>query len=155
HLPVEGGGGDVAEMVVLEGRLLGLVRERAGILLVDVVDRVLDAFPLLLQARAYLLGVDHPVSSSRRSTSRGSRPCSSTILSRAVCPETTDTAARGTRRRSASSRTTASLARPRSGAALTRTFHASPWRPASSVRAAPGETFSRRRVFCSAISPQV
>ncbi len=62
---------------------------------------------------------------------------------------------RGTPSASARSRTTASFARPRSGAALTRTFQPSPCLPTSSVRVAPGETRRRRRVIGSATSRQV
>ena len=47
---------------------------------------------------------------------------------------------------SASSATTEAFARPRSGAAVTRTFQASPWRPTTPRRFAPGETRIRTRV---------
>jgi len=88
----------------------------------------------------------------RRSISAGPTPVSSTILSRPLWPETIATASRGTASAAASSRTTASFARPCSGASVTRTFHASPWRPTIADRPAPGLTRSRRRVVDTVMS---
>src|SRR5665213_2068523 len=62
---------------------------------------------------------------------------------------------RGTLNASASSRRTASFARPCSGAAVTRTFHASPCRPTICARPAPGLTRSRTRVDAAAMRPSV
>src|SRR5487761_1447166 len=90
----------------------------------------------------------------RRSMRAGPTPLSSMILSRAPCPETMVTALRGKASVSAMSRTTASLARPCSGRAVTRTFHASPWRPMISARPLPGLTRSRRRVV-AAVMPRI
>ena len=67
--------------------------------------------------------------SSRRSASSGAMPARLTTLSRAPWPETIATSRCGSSSVSASSRTTASFARPSSGGAATRTFQASPWRP--------------------------
>src|SRR5262249_46832185 len=83
---------------------------------------------------------------SSRSASSGSIPSSSTTLSREPCPATRRTSVRASVSVSASSVTTASLARPRSGASATRIFHASPWRPTIPGRLAPGATRSLRRV---------
>ena len=55
-------------------------------------------------------------------------------------PATTRTDERGTSSASASSSTSASFARPRSGGAATLAFQPSPCLPTSSVRVAPGET---------------
>src|SRR5581483_9193564 len=69
-------------------------------------------------------------------------------------PATSVSPAAGRRSRSASSFSTASLARPRSGGAATRTFQASPRRPTSSVLRAPGETRTRIRVVGSGMPDQ-
>src|SRR5262249_14342590 len=63
---------------------------------------------------------------SRRSASAGSMPSSATTLFLDACPDTSVTLERGTASTVARSATTASLARPRSGASATRTFQASP-----------------------------
>ena len=121
--------------------LLDLVVERAGVLVAERRERVLDPLPLLEQRVAELLGVDarHRLSflprsspeaeARRRSISAGPIPVSSTIFSRPPCPETSVRAVRGSASVSARRRRTASLARPRSGASVTRTFQASPCRP--------------------------
>src|SRR5262249_55049976 len=129
HLAVEGGGGNVPEVVVLEGGLVRLVRQRTRVLRVDVVDRVDDTLALFEELAPEVLDVDAHGFPSLRSTSAASRPRSSTTLSRPVWPETTESDVRGTCNRFASRRTTASFARPRSGADVTRTFHAEPCRP--------------------------
>src|SRR2546421_4256770 len=125
HLPVEGRRGDVARVVVLEVELLGLVGQRARVLGMDVVDRVDDALSLIEEALPELRCVDRAHRANRRSASSRSTPRSSTTLSRAAWPEITETACLSSPSRLASSSTTASLARPRSGAALTRTFQPS------------------------------
>src|SRR5205085_10155946 len=133
-LAVEGRGRRVAEVVVgVPDDLLRLVLERARGLFVQVVDRVQDALPLLLEDPAEALGVDGAhadAPTSLRSTSAASTPTSSTTFSRAVWPETSATCRRGTSTASARSRTTASFARPPSAGAVTRSFQTSPTRPA-------------------------
>src|SRR5439155_19093228 len=121
---------------------------RAGVLVVNVLDRLEDGAALVLEPVAEELDVEraHAVSSSRRSASAASRPSSSTTLSRPTWPATTVRRVFGTPSRSESSRRTASFARPRSGAAVTLTCQASPRRPTISLRDAPGETRSLRRV---------
>src|SRR5215475_970404 len=127
---------------------------------------VLDPPPLVEKRVAEVLGVDarHRLSfrprpepateARRRSISAGPIPVSSTIFSRPPWPETRVTAVRGSASVSASRRSTASLARPRSGASVTRIFHASPCLPTSAVRPAPGLTRSRSRVV-SAVTDEV
>src|SRR5439155_181178 len=68
--------------------------------------------------------------------------------------ETSETLARGTSSVAASSRSTASFARPSSGGSATRIFHASPYRPTIPGRRAPGDTRSLSRVVaaCTAFS---
>src|SRR5438045_3347158 len=138
------------------------VVEVAGRLGVEVVDRHLHPLALLEQQRAEPPCVDaHRLVSfllrsavaeaSRRSISAGPTPSSSTILSRPVCPETSVTDVRGIESATASRRSTASFARPSSGGAVTRTFHASPWRPMMPDLPAPGETRNRNRVDVSAM----
>ena len=153
-LAVERACGGVAEVVVgAAEHLLGLVLERAGRLAVQVVDRALDARALVEQSSAKTIGIhvslSFPASASSRSVCACSRPSSMTILSRAACPETSATLARGTSSVAASSRSTASFARPSSGGSATRTFHASPWRPAIPGRRAPGDTRSLSRVVAA------
>src|SRR5947199_70334 len=115
-----------------------------------VGDGSLHALALLEKGRTKVLGVDAHVRRSflprstadadarRRSTSAGPSPVSRTILSRPEWPETSSSVSRGIASASASSRRTASFARPCSGAAVTLTFHASPWRPTLCARPAPG-----------------
>src|SRR2546421_2406020 len=144
----------VGEMVVVGGLFAGVFGQRAAVLLVEVLEGCLDSPALFEQSLAETIGVDciHETRSlptaevNRRSTRFPSIPASSTILSRELCPETSFTASRGTERVSASRRTTASFARPASGGAATRTFQASPYRPTTAARSAPGDTRSRRRV---------
>ena len=100
----------------------------------EVLERRLDAAALFEQSLAESIGVDgtHETCSFRTAEDRrrsvwvSSMPVSSTILSRAPWPDTILTASRGTARVLASSRTTASFARPTSGGAATRTFQACP-----------------------------
>jgi hypothetical protein len=78
------------------------------VVLVQVRERVLDALALLLQERAKTIGVDahEPLSFlersgadaevRRRSINAGPTPVSSTILSRALRPETIATESRAT-----------------------------------------------------------
>src|SRR6266540_2624475 len=128
--------------------LLGLVLERPGSLLVQVLDRVAHALPLPNQRFTEPVGVDghaRPLpaaSASNRSAPSAEMPVSATTLSREPWPDTSSTLRAGTRSVSASSRSTASFARPSSGGSATRTFHAPPWRPAIPGRRAPGETRS-------------
>ena len=77
-----------------------------------------------LQAPLGLVGVDPVELDDLVARRRGPRRASRRRAGRRAC--------------SASSRSTASLARPRSGGAATRTFQPSPWRPTSSSRPAPG-----------------
>ena len=84
-----------------------------------------------------------------RSAAVSERPSTSTTLRRDAWPETTRTALGATPQTSARSRASASLARPRSGAAEMRAFHPSPWRPTISERSAPGETVTRMRAIRS------
>src|SRR5207248_2767022 len=107
-------------------------------LVVQKLHSVVQTSALLFEARAESVGVDGGHSSSfpealaaarRCSISRGSMPSSATVLSRDAWPETIATELAGTANVSASRRTTAAFALPSSGAAATRTFHASPWRP--------------------------
>src|SRR6266516_7708363 len=95
ELAVVRDGGGVSEVVVVHRVLPGLVGDRTRVLLVEVVERRLDALPLLRQRFAEPVGVDraHPCSfpaadASRRSVSVGSIPASSTILSLPPWPET-------------------------------------------------------------------
>src|SRR5713101_8188713 len=74
------------------------------------------------QRLSFLLRSVADADASRRSTSAGPSPASSTILSLPPWPETSVSASRGTARTSASSRSTASFARPPSGGAVTRIF---------------------------------
>ena len=83
---------------------------------------------------------------SRLSVSARSMPASSTILSRPPWPETSVIARSGSASARASRRTAASFAAPRSGGAVTRSFHASPYRPAMPSLRAPGTTRNRSRV---------
>src|SRR4051812_21479102 len=148
------------------GDLLDLVVERAGMLVAQRRERMLDPLLLLEQRLAEMLGVDarhrlsflprsSPVAEARRrSISAGPIPVSSTIFSLPPWPETSVRAVRGSASVSARSRRTASLARPRSGASVTRTFQASPCRPTTAVRPAPGLTRKRRRVV-SAVTRSV
>src|SRR5207244_4332087 len=145
--------GGIREMVVVDGVLAGLVGDGARVLLVEVLDRRDDTAAFFEEGLAKATRVDarhrrsFPAAEDRRrSIWDGPMPASSTILSRPPCPETSVTASRGTDNVSASSRTTASLARPPSGGAATRTFHASPCRPMIPAREAPGATRSRTRV---------
>src|SRR5262249_39400718 len=127
--------GGVAEVVVgVAEHLLGLVFEGARCLAMEVLDRAFDSSPLVEQGCAEALGVHGPpfpsAAASNRSTRRGSSPSSNTTFSRDACPDTSASRPRGTSSVSASSRSTASFARPFSGGSATRTFHASPCRPA-------------------------
>ena len=80
--------------------------------------------------------------STIRSAALSSRPVSFSRLSRLDAPDVTATAA-GLRLNSlATSSTTASLARLPVGGAATRSLSASPWRPTTSVRPAPGWTWT-------------
>src|SRR5204862_79672 len=56
---------------------------------------------------------------------------------------------------SARRRRTASLARPRSGASATRTFHTSPCLPTTAARLAPGLTRRRSRVVSAPMAPSL
>src|SRR5262245_19222963 len=134
--------------MVVERHLLDLVLDRAGVRPMEVLDRSRDALALVEQPLTERVDVGdrHSPASSRRSASSAARPRSSTTLSRTPCPETSVSPVTGTESRLDRSRRTAAFARPRSGGAATLTFHASPYRPTISVRAAPGETRSRRRV---------
>src|SRR5439155_4962582 len=71
HLAIERDGCDVAEMVVLEGQLLGLVAHRPRVLVVDVLDRLENGTPLLLEPLTEMLGVDGAIAvpASRSSAS--------------------------------------------------------------------------------------
>ena len=129
-------------------------------------ERMLDPLPLVEERVAEVLGVDAltaspfclgrpPVAEARRrSISAGPIPVSSTIFSRPPWPETSVRAVRGSASVSARRRRTASFARPRSGASVTRTFQASPCRPTTAVRPAPGLTRRRSRVV-SAVTRSV
>src|SRR5207248_1683958 len=124
----------LGEVVVVRRRsFLDLVVERAAMLVAERRERVLDPPALVEKRIAKVLGVDarHRLSflprpspaaeARRRSISAGPIPVSSTIFSRPPCPETSFSAVRGSARVSARRRRTASLARPRSGASVTRT----------------------------------
>src|SRR3954470_18542849 len=131
----------------------GLVGHRARMVVLELLARLLDALALAEQELAEVIGRNaghaRPFASAaarRRSVSSADKPLSSTSLSRVVCPPTTLTSPRGSDRVPASSSTTASLARPRSGAARTRIFHASPWRPTMPGLAEPGMTRTRSLV---------
>src|SRR4051794_14087000 len=150
-------------VVARPGALLALVVEGAGMLLGERRERMLDPLPLVEERLAEVLGVDahrlsflpraSPVAEvRRRSISAGPIPVSSTTFSRAPWPETSVRAVRGSASVSASNRRTASLARPRSGASVTRTFQASPCRPTTAVRPAPGLTRRRSRVVSAVTS---
>src|SRR5260370_31046775 len=149
-LPVERGRRRLREMVVAcGGDLLDLVVERPRMIVAEVRDRLRHPLALLEERNAELLRIDaherlsfRPRSgaeadASRRSASAGPSPVSSTILSRPPWPETSATASRGSASASASSRRTASFARPCSGAAATRSLHAPPCPPPTCARPAP------------------
>ncbi len=121
-------------------------REIEGLLRTTLVSAEKAAVTLKEQARKEAELIVEEARSEARSICSGPTPTSSTILSRVPCPETSVTASRGNASVSARSRTTASFARPPSGGAATRTFHASPCRPTTRARAAPGATRKRRRV---------
>ena len=130
ELAVVGVGRRVGEVVV-GVRDSSPSRPRAMRCRVAVLDRSRCARGRL-ELRAEAVGVDAhaqvsflPAGASRRRSLRVS-PASSTILSREAPPDTSATVERGTASVSERSSTTASLARPRSGAAATRTFQASP-----------------------------
>src|SRR6266511_1395205 len=144
----------IAEMVVRPAHhLLRLVFERPRRLSMQILDRAFDARALAEQRGAETFGFHlqpfSPAEASSRSVCDCSRPSRTTIFSRDACPETSSTVARGTSSVFASSRSTASFARPSSGGSATRTFHASPWRPAKPGLRAPGETRSFRRVLAA------
>src|SRR5207302_7323451 len=158
-LASEGGRRRLGEVVVVRrADLLDLLVERPGMLVTERREGVLDPPPLVEERVAELLGVDacHRLSflprpgsaaeARRRSISAGPTPVSSTTFSLPPWPETRVKAVLGSASVSASSRSTASFARPRSGASVTRTFHASPCRPTTAVRPAPGLTRRRSRV---------
>src|SRR5207247_11330375 len=109
-------------------QLLGRVLARARILVVEILDRACGAIALLEQLAAKGVQVDraHVRASRRRAASARSMPRNSTTLSRLVRPETTESPLNGRSSSVERSRRRASLARPRSGWAVTRTFHASP-----------------------------
>src|SRR5204863_4551705 len=100
----------VGEMVVgRAGDLLRLLVDRAGVVLVQALERLFDPPALLAQHRPVAVRVDRaharlsflprsdPVAeASRRSISAGPTPSSTTILSLAVWPETSDSERRGT-----------------------------------------------------------
>src|SRR5262249_8177483 len=99
----------IAQMVLVRrGEIVVLVVERARVLGVRMLHRALDAHPLLEEDRTEVLEVDAHERLSflarvgadadvrRRSMSVGPTPVSSTILSRALWPETIATASRGT-----------------------------------------------------------
>src|SRR5919202_155986 len=152
-LAVDGLRGGVGGMIIgaAGDEVTGFVLERTGVLLVQIRDRVEDVLPLFLEAFAEAVGIDlraHlPALASRRSTSAGSIPASSTIFSRPDRPETSETLDRGSSRRSATRDRTASFALPCSGGAATRTFQPPPCRTIAPrpVRE-PGATRRRRRV---------
>src|SRR5205814_3298918 len=139
--------------------LLHLVVERPGMALAEARDRRLHAPTLCEQLDPKTLRVDAhqrlsfliravaEADASRPSATAGASPASSTILSRALWPETSVSESRGTPSVSASRRRTASFARPPSGAAVTRSFQPSPYRPTIAARPAPGLTRKRRRVM--------
>src|SRR5207244_2775697 len=127
ELAVERDRGRLGEVVV-EPPLLAFVLEGARILVVEVLDRVDDALPLVEQPLAKDLDVEraHQTRPRRRSAAPASSPRSSTILSRLPWPETGVSERSGTPSVSASKERTSAFARPRSGAPRTRSFHASP-----------------------------
>src|SRR5262249_15396374 len=150
---------EVAEVVVRRaGHLLDLFVEATLVFLSKVLDRRLDPLALLEELHAEMVGVDAharlsflprsvaEADDTRRSIVPGPSPSSSTILSRPLWPETIVSDSRGTESASASRRSTASFARPCSGAAVTRTFHPSAYRPTISARPEPGLTRRRTRV---------
>src|SRR6476646_3395668 len=125
------------------GHLLDLVFERTGVFVAERRERVFDPLLLFEQRMAEVLGVDarHRLSflprslwleappakpaapgrtsladaeERRRSISAGPIPVNSTTFSRPPWPETSVRAVRGNASVSASRRSTASLARPRS-----------------------------------------
>src|SRR3954452_3779244 len=165
-LAAEGCARGLGEVIVARrGDLLDLLVERSGMLVAEGRERVLDPLLLLEQRVAEVLGVDarqrlsflprSPAAEARRrSISAGPIPVSSTIFSLPPCPETSFRAVRGSASVSARRRRTASLARPRSGASVTRTFQASPCRPTNAVRPDPGLTRKRSRVV-SAVTRSV
>ena len=84
------------------GRVDLVVGARRRALVVQVLDRADDPLALLQEQRAELLGVDvdascasFPAVTASRSASSGSRPVSSTTLSRAPWPETSVRTSRG------------------------------------------------------------
>ena len=121
-------------------------------------DRALDPLALVEQRVAEVFGVDArqrlsflPRSSPmpRRGAAR-SAPARSPSARRSCPgrrgPKRASAPCAGSASASASSRRTASFARPRSGASVTRTFQASPCRPTIAARPAPGLTRRRSRV---------
>src|SRR3954447_17921196 len=86
-------------------------------------------------------------------TASGANPTTSTSFVRWAPPETSRTDDLGTPTAVATSSTTASLARPRSAAAVTATLKPSPWRPTTRVDGAPGCTWRRITVRSSTRAP--
>src|SRR5207302_1489149 len=135
----------VGQVVVVRSFLPRLVHQRARMVVVQVLDRGHDAPALLEQRFTKVVRVDgaHAPRSCpaaderRRSISPGSTPASSTILSRAPCPETSVTDVRGIASVSASRRIAALFARPGFAVAATRTFPPSPLQLATRVPLAP------------------
>src|SRR5262249_36976967 len=141
--------------VVVERHLFALLLHRARVLVMEILDRVHHPLSLHEQRLTERLDVDDThARSRRRPASAESIPCSSTTLSGLAAPPTSEISSGARPSVHARRRRSALLARPSSGAAATRTFHASPWRPTISLRLAPGETRSRSRVV-SAIIDQV
>ena len=117
---------------------------------------------------AEVLGVDAssaPLLSARRSSPAAEseapvdqrRPDAGELddLLPAPWPETSVRAVRGSASVSARRRRTASFARPRSGASVTRTFQASPCRPTIAARLRPGLTRKRSRVVSARHAPSL
>src|SRR6266511_3747238 len=117
-------------MVVYPGLDGGLVA-CARAFLVQVLDRGQDAFPLFEERLAEVVDVDHRhLEGLRPSAASEARRCSASVLDRPATvtsfsldawPLTRLTFRRGTDSVLASSRSAASVARPRSGAGETRT----------------------------------
>src|SRR5919108_701715 len=120
--------------------LPGLVLERSRVLLVEILERVDDSPPFLEQESTERLDIQAAHRESRRSASSAVRPETSTVLSRVPCPATRRRSAESTASVSARRASVASFALPRSGGAVTRSFHASPWRPTTPDRGEPGIT---------------
>ena len=141
---VAGGGVDLPHALVVGGEVAGCAH--------DVLAEAEQLRPALGEIDRH----DVPFWADARRCSASSRvsPTISTTLSRETAPlDDAHVRPAESRATSRAGSTTDAFARPRSGGAATRSFQASPWRPTTAERPAPGETRRFRRMVRGSMPP--